>query len=261
MITLVIDVGNTNAVFGVYRKNEVEHLWRLATRCIATADELGLFLTSMLSHWEININDISGVAISSVVPNVMYTLTHGIQKYIGVEPFVITPAIDTCISLEKMQNKMELGPDRLVDLVGAYEKYGGRCIVVDYGTATTYDACDENGVFLTGITSPGIKISLDALCNNSALLGNVAITKPPSILTTNTVESIQAGVVFGVAGETQFIINKIIEEMNWKRSEVKVIATGGLAKVIAHAIDDFDIIDSNLTLDGTKIIYDKFRNK
>lgn len=261
MVTLIIDVGNTNAVFGIYKGDKLINLWRLATRCIATADELGLFLTSMINHWNIDIEDIEGVAISSVVPNVMYSLTHGVQKYIGVAPFIISPALESGINLDNMKNKMELGNDRLVDLVGAYEKYGGKTIVIDYGTATTYDACDENGKFLTGITAPGIKISLDALCNNTALLGNVAIKKPPSILTTDTVESIQAGVVFGVAGETRFIVDKMIEELEWNRDEVKVIATGGLAKVIDDAIDIFDVVDSNLTLDGTKIIFDKYRGK
>ncbi len=261
MVTLIIDVGNTNAVFGVYEHNEIKNYWRLATKNIATADEFGLFLTSMLNHWHINIKEIEGVAISSVVPNVMYSLEHGVQKYIGIEPLIITPAIDTCIDLRNMKDKMELGADRLVNLVGAYDKYGGNCIVIDYGTATTYDAIDSNGLFVTGVTAPGIKTALDALCNNSALLGNVAITQPPSVLTTNTIESLQAGIVFGVAGETQFIVNKIIAEMNWKREEVKVIATGGLAKVIDDTIDTFDYLDSNITLDGIKIIFDKYVKK
>ncbi len=259
MVTLIIDVGNTNAVFGVYEHDEIVNYWRLATRNITTADELGLFLTSMLTQWKININDIEGVAISSVVPSVMYSLEHGIQKYIGIEPIIVSPALNTCIDLSTMKDKMELGADRLVNLVGAYENYGGNCIVIDYGTATTYDAVDKNGLFVTGVTSPGIKTALDALCQNSALLGSVAIVKPPSILTTNTIESLQAGIVFGVAGETQFMVTRIIEEMGWKREEVKVIATGGLSKVIGDAIDIFDTIDTNLTLDGIKLIYDKYK--
>ncbi len=258
MVTLIIDVGNTNAVFGVYDQDKIENYWRLATRNITTADELGLFLTSMLTHWKIDINDIEGVAISSVVPNVMYSLEHGIQKYIGIEPLIITPAIETCIDLSTMKDKMELGADRLVNLVGAFENYGGNCIVIDYGTATTYDAVDKNGLFVTGVTAPGIKTALDALCQNSALLGNVAIVKPPSILTTNTIESLQAGIVFGVAGETQFMVTRIIEEMGWSRDDVKVIATGGLSKIIGEAIDIFDTIDTNLTLDGIKLIHDKY---
>ncbi len=260
MVTLIIDVGNTNAVFGVYEKDTIVNYWRLATKNITTADELGLFLTSMLTHWNVDVNDIEGVAISSVVPNVMYSLAHGIQKYIGIEPLIVTPAINTCIDLSNMKDKLELGADRLVNLVGAYENYGGNCIVIDYGTATTYDAIDKNGLFVTGVTSPGIKTALDALCQNSALLGNVAIVKPPSILTTNTIESLQAGIVFGVAGETQFIVSRIIEEMGWNRDEVKVIATGGFSKVIGDAIELFDTIDTNLTLDGIKIIHDKYKS-
>ncbi len=258
MVTLIIDVGNTNAVFGVYEKDTIVNYWRQATKNITTADELGLFLTSMLSHWNIDINDIEGVAISSVVPNIMYSLTHGIQKYLKLEPLIVTPALKTPIDLCKMSNKLELGADRLVNLVGAYEKYQGNCIVIDYGTATTYDAIDKNGLFITGVTAPGIKTALDALCQNSALLGNVEIVKPPSILTTNTIESLQAGIVFGVAGETQLIVNRIIKEMGWSRKDVLVIATGGLSKVIGEAIDTFDIIDTNLTLDGIKVILDKY---
>ncbi len=260
MATLIIDVGNTNAVFGVYIDNKLENTWRLATKSIATADELGMFLTSMLHHWEIKATDIKGVAISSVVPNVMYSLSHGIRKYTGIDPFIVTPAVETSVCLDNMANKMELGPDRLVNLVGAYEKYKTKCIIIDYGTATTYDGVDSNGRFVTGVTAPGIKTALNALCANSALLGNVAIQKPPSILTTNTIQSLQAGIVYGVAGETQFIVNEIIKEMNWERKDVKVIATGGLAKVIAAAVDIFDEVDSNLTLNGIKIIYDKYRN-
>lgn len=261
MVSLIIDVGNTNATFGVYEQDEIKSYWRLATKNITTADEFGLFIISMIGHWHIDSKEIEGVAVSSVVPNVMYSLTHGIQKYIGLEPFIASPATDTCIDLKNMKDKMELGADRLVNLVGAYENYKGNCIVIDYGTATTYDAVDKDGVFITGVTSPGIKTALDALCQNSALLGNVAIVTPPTVLTTNTIESLQAGIVFGVAGETQFIVNRIIEEMNWKREDVTVIATGGLSKTIGEAIDIFDSIDVNLTLDGIKIMYDKYRVK
>ncbi len=253
---LVLDVGNTNVVAGIYKENELIEFWRINTSSIKTADEFGMFITVMFQKWNINSKEIRDVIISSVVPNIMYSLEHGVQKYLDIDPIVVSVDKNTGLDFSSMQNPHELGADRIVDCIAAYHLYGGPIIVIDFGTATTYDVIDKDGNFITGITAPGIKISADALFNGTALLGKVALDKPDSILATETISSVQAGLIFGHIGQTEYIVNKIKEELGDDFKDVKVVATGGLSKIVGEGTDIFDTIDNKLTLYGIKLYGD-----
>ncbi len=250
---LVIDVGNTNIVLGVFDdKNLVGH-WRMTTKTPRTSDEYGLFICNLLQNKQINTKNIKHVIIASVVPNLMYSLTSGIIKYFSIEPVIVGPGVKTGINI-RTDNPKEVGADRIVDIVSAYYTYGGPAIIIDFGTATTYDVVTKDGVFFAAITSPGIKISANALWQKSAKLPEIEIKKPQSILATNTITSMQAGLVYGYIGQVEYIVRKIKEEM---KKELKVIATGGLGKVIYKETNVIDIFDPLLTLNGLRIIHEK----
>jgi type III pantothenate kinase len=201
-----------------------------------------------------SVKDVDSVIIASVVPDVMHSLTSSIIKYFGVNPVIVAPGIKTGIRLA-IPNPKELGADRLVDAVAAYEMYGGPVIVVDFGTATTHDLVLEDGTFAAGVTSPGIRLSANALWHGTAKLPEVEIKKVDTILGKDTVSSMQAGIYFGYIGQTEYVIRKMKEESGL--SGIKVVATGGLGKLISEATDAIDIYDPELTLHGLRIIYDK----
>lgn len=251
---LVIDVGNTNIVLGVYDNDELVASWRMTTANNKTADETGVFIHSLFDFSEVDAESIDKIIISSVVPNIMYSLTHGIRKYFGIEPLLVDSKMKLGIEL-CMRNPRELGADRIVNLVAAYELYGGPAIVIDYGTATTFDVLDGDGRFITGITAPGIQICADALFSRTAQLPKIEIKKPASVKVKNTVGSIQAGIVFGHIGETMYMIDELKRQL--KFSDMKVIATGGLARLIDDSEDVFDIYDPVLTLKGLRILCEK----
>ena len=178
----------------------------------------------------------------------------GVNNYIGVSPIIVSPGIKTGIKVVT-EDPRQIGADRIVDAVGAYEKYGGPVLVLDFGTATTYDLIGAGGEFMAGITAPGIRISSEALWTQTAKLPNIEIKKPKSILAQETISSMQAGLMYGQIGQTEYIIKKVKEEA--KLSEMKVVATGGLGRLIAEETDLIDVYDSNLTLDGLRLIYEK----
>ncbi|MBF8982366.1 type III pantothenate kinase [Lutibacter sp. B2] len=251
---LVIDVGNTNIVLGVLEGDELIESWRITTTSKRTSDEFGMLVYSMIEHKGLKLEDIEHVIISSVVPDIMYSLTNGIRKYFDIEPLIVGPGIKTGVNI-KTDNPREVGSDRIVNVVAAYHIYGGPAIAIDFGTATTYDIINEKGEFIAGITSPGIRISADALWQKAAKLPNIAIKKPDSIMAKNTITSMQAGLVYGYIGQVEYIVNKIKEEMN--NPNIKVIATGGLAKIIEAETEVIDIYEPLLTLKGLQIIYEK----
>ena len=255
---LVIDVGNTNIVLGVYDGEELVAHWRMSTSDNQTADEIGIFIHSLFDHSDIDINEIDDAIIASVVPTVMYSLTHGLRKYLKLEPIIVEAGIKTGINL-LMENPKEMGADRIVNLVAAYTLYGGPAIVIDYSTATTFDVILENGQFITGLTAPGIQVCADALYNSAAQLPKTEIKKPESLHVKNTIGSIQAGIVYGHIGETVHIIDAIKKEFNLPN--LKVVATGGLAGIIDETGEIFDVRDPLLTLKGLRIIYEKNRKK
>lgn len=253
---LVVDVGNTNINFGVYEGEKMLVMFKLTAKVDRTSDEFGLNIRELLDLNNIDKKSITGVAIASVVPNVMHSLITAIERYIGCKPLIVGPGTKTGIKVAT-ENPKEMGADRIVDAVAAYEKYGGPILVLDFGTATTYDLVTEDGSLIVGITAPGIRISAKALWEDTAKLPEIEIKKPASILAKETVSSMQAGLVYGQIGQTEYIIEKVKEESGLKN--LKVIATGGLGSIISDETDKIEVYDKFLTLDGLRMIYEKNR--
>lgn len=253
---LVMDVGNTNITLGVFCGEKLEVTFRMTTKIPRTSDEYGIIVTDLLRLNHVEVADIQAVVISSVVPNVMHSLTSAILKYIKVTPIIVAPGVRTGIRVAT-EDPRSTGADRIVDAVGAYELYGGPVIVIDYGTATTYDLVDADGAFVAGVTAPGIRTSAQALWKDAAKLPEIEIVKPKTILAQETISSMQAGIVFGQIGQTEYIVKHIKDEASY--DNIKVVATGGLGKIIASETDCIDVYDPNLTLQGMRLIYEKQR--
>ena len=251
---LVIDVGNTNTVFGLFEGDEIIKTWRMSTEQTKTSDEIGIVIRSFFENEEKDFRQIGGVIIGSVVPNMMYSLTHSVRKYLNTEPMIVTA--DLKLDLEIVRdNPKTAGVDRVIDLVAAKEIYGMPSIVIDYGTANTFDVVNEKGQFITGFITAGVKICAAALNRKSAQLPEVELVAPESFVAKDTVKSLQVGVVAGRIGETVEIIKTLKESLNIPHA--KVIATGGLAQIIDPKNEIFDVYDPMLTLKGLKMIYDK----
>ncbi len=255
---LVIDVGNTNLTLGVFRGEELLATFRMTTKIPRTSDEYGVLISQLLRDREIDMALLEGSIIASVVPDVMHSLVGGIVRYTKTTPLIVGPGIKTGIRIVT-EDPRAVGADRIVDAVAAYEKYGGPVLVLDFGTATTYDLITEAGEFTAGITAPGIRISSEALWTQTAKLPNIEIKKPKSILAQETISSMQAGLMYGQIGQTEYIIRKVKEESGIQN--LKVVATGGLGRTIADETDAIDIYDSSLTLDGLRILYEKNAKK
>lgn len=255
---LTVDVGNTNITLGLFKGDKVFATFRITTQMARTSDEYGSLIAEIIARKGIDINNIEDVIISSVVPKVMYSLNNGLIKYFGIKPMIVGPGTKTGIRINRTDPR-EVGSDRIVDAVAAYEIYGGPCIVVDFGTATTYDLVGPEGTFEAGVTSPGIRICAKALWNETAKLPEVEIKKPDTILAKDTITSMQAGIVYGYIGQTEYIIDRIKEESGF--DNLKVIATGGMGRIIYENTDRIDVYDNELTLQGMRIIYEKNRNK
>lgn len=253
---LVIDVGNTNITIGLYEGKGIKCHFRMTTQLPRTSDEYGIMLTELIEHHGFGVGDVNGVIIASVVPKVMYSLTSSIVKYFNTEPLIVGPGTKTGIRIDTT-NPREIGPDRIVDAVAAYEIYGGPILVLDFGTATTYDLVTEEGHFVAGITAPGIRISAKALWEGTAKLPEIEIVKPISILAQDTITSMQAGLMFGQIGQTEYIIRQVKKEAGLK--DMKVVATGGLGRIISDETDLIDEYNADLTLEGLRIIYGKNR--
>ena len=253
---ITIDVGNTNITVGVFNGDDVVASFRMTTKIPRTSDEYGMLLINLLEQNKICPDEIEDAILASVVPNVMHALEGAVAKYLHIHPINIETGIRTGIKIVT-ENPRQIGADRIVDAVAAYVKYGGPVLVLDFGTATTYDLITEDGRFTAGITAPGIRISSEALWKETAKLPNIEIRKPKTILAQETITSMQAGLMYGQIGQTEYIIRKVKEESGL--AELKVVATGGLGRAIADETDSIDIYDSSLTLDGLRIIYDKNR--
>lgn len=253
---LVIDVGNTNMTLGVYDGEQLKATFRMMTKTPRTSDEYGVMLNTLLNTKGISTQMIEGCIVASVVPDVMHSLTGAIVRYVGVKTLTVGPGLKTGIKIIT-ENPRAIGADRIVDAVAAYEKYGGPVLVIDFGTATTYDLVTAEGHFAAGITAPGIRISSEALWSQAAKLPKIEIKKPKSILAQETITSMQAGLVYGQIGQTEYIIRKVKEESGL--TDLKVVATGGLGRLISDETEEIDVYDSALTLDGLRIIYEKNR--
>lgn len=255
---LVIDVGNTNMTLGVYEGEQLAATFRMMAETPRTSDEYGVMITQLLKNRGIDVKELEGTIVASVVPEVMHSLMGGLMRYTETRPIVVGPGTKTGIRIIT-EDVRAIGADRIVDAVAAYEKYGGPVLVLDFGTATTYDLITAAGEFAAGITAPGIRISAEALWSKAAKLPNFEIRKPKSILAQETISSMQAGLVYGQIGQTEYIIRKVKEESGIR--DLKVVATGGLGKMIAKETEAIDIYDSYLTLDGLRLIYEKGRKK
>lgn len=250
---LAIDVGNTNIVVALYDKDSLVRNWRMSTDKNKASDEYGVLLLQFLQLESVAAADIEDVIIASVVPTVMHSLNNAVKRYIGCEPMIVGPGIKTGMNI-RYDNPRELGADRIVNAVAAVNKYKPPLIIVDFGTATTFCAINKNGDYLGGVIAAGVKISMSALFEKTAKLPKVEIVKPSSVIGRSTISAIQSGAVFGHAGQVDGIARRIKSEIG---NDATVIATGGLAKMIAKESQEIDIVDSMLTLDGLKILYDK----
>ncbi len=252
---LCIDVGNTNIKYAVFDRNELKVSFRVSTDLKRTSDEYGAQITDMLSVNHISPMEIKGGIFSSVVPSLDYTIEHMLRVYFNIVPKQIAPGMRTGLKM-RVDNAHEVGADRIVNNVSALKKYGcGKpMIVIDFGTATTFNILGADGEFIGGVIAPGIKGALDSLVSGTAKLPRVEIEAPKSVIATNTVTNMQAGIVFGFAGLVQYIVKKIKKEL--KTSDVLTVATGGFSETIAKETDCIDVIDRMLTLDGLKYLYD-----
>lgn len=251
---LVIDVGNTNITFGVYQKKEMKATFRITSKTPRTSDEYGNAIVELLEKNGVQPSEIEGTIIASVYPQIMHSFTSAIIKYIHNKPIIVGPGVKTGINIAT-ENPRAMGADRIVDAVAAYELYGGPVLVLDFGTATTYDLITDKGVFVAGVIAPGIRISAKALWQDTAKLPEIEIKKPHTIMAQDTISAMQAGVMYGQIGQTEYIIREFKKESGYEN--MKVVATGGLGKMIAEQTDAIDLYNANLTLEGLRMIYEK----
>ena len=250
---LVVDVGNTNIVLGMYRGDELANSWRLATARDRTADEYGILARQLVDGFD----DLEGAIVGSVVPPLNGVVATMIKQYFDVDPLFVEPGVKTGIAIH-VDNPQEVGADRIVNCVAAYERYGGPTIIVDFGTATTFDVVTADAEYVGGAIAPGLNISAEALFARAARLTRVDIRRPASVIGTNTIVNMQSGIYFGYLGLVDGILSRMKKEVpDLKR----VVATGGLATLFENDSEHIDEIDPELTLKGLKIIYDRNRGK
>ena len=249
-----IDAGNTNITIGLFDGERLEKTFRMTTGISRTSDEYGVFLCDWLRMRQLSTDVIDEVIIASVVPKIMHSLVNGIKKYFGITPLIVEPGIKTGINIA-LPNPKQLGADRIVDAVAAYHMYGGPVLTVDFGTATTYDLINADGVFEAEVTSPGIRLIANALWTGTAKLPEIEIKVPETILCKDTISSMQAGVCMGYIGQTEYIVKRMRKESGY--DNLKVVATGGLGKMIYENTDFIDVYDPDLTLHGLRLIMDK----
>ncbi len=251
---MVIDVGNTNTVLGVYREEELLHCWRLVTARERTADEWGILLSTLFQIGEIPNETLSAIAISSVVPPARPALEEMAARYFGIQPLFVEATMNLGMPV-RYNPPGDVGADRVVNAVAAYEEFGGPVIVVDFGTATTFDAISAQGEYLGGVIAPGIGISAEALFLRAARLPRVEIRRPPKVIGDSTVSSMQSGLYWGYAG----LVDGVLRRMKLELENPHVVSTGGLAELIFPACEEIDSVEKNLTLEGMRLIYNRLR--
>ena len=250
---LAIDIGNTNIVLGLYQGKKLITHWRLATQAERTADEYGVILTQLVEHGGFRCEQISAIAVSCVVPPMLTTAQELAARFFDREPLIVGPGIKTGMPI-LYENPKDVGADRIVNGIAAFDKYRDACIVVDFGTATTIDLISPKGEYVGGAIAPGLSISLEALVQRASKLPRIEIVKPKEVVGRNTVNSIQAGIFFGYVGLVDGLVKRIQKEQN---VHVKVVATGGLAPLVASECATIHEVDEFLTLDGLRIIHER----
>jgi type III pantothenate kinase len=258
---LTLDVGNTNTVLGLYRlsSDELVTHWRISTLRTQTADEYGVLFLNLFAMRKIEASEVDSVIISSVVPPLESTLRQVCERYFNIKPMFVEPGIKTGMPI-LVDNPAELGADRLVNGVAAFARYGGPCIVVDFGTATTFDVITAKGEYIGGVIAPGLAISAEALFSRAARLSRVDVKKPAKVVGTNTIAHMQSGLYYGYIGLVDGILERILSETRNPDSPApKIIATGGLARLVVEDSRFIETIDDMLTLDGLRLIYERNR--
>ena len=251
---LTLDIGNTNIKTALFDGEKMLQYWRLTTNKMMSSDEYGILLSNLFEHNGLDVKDVTGIIMSSVVPSINFTIEHMLQNYFGITPMMVVPGVKTGINL-KYDNPRELGSDRIANAVAAYELYGGPCIFIDFGTATTFGVMSARGEFLGGAICPGLKLAAEALVDRAAKLPRFELVKPEHVIGRNTISNLQSGIVFGYVGQVNYLVRKMKEELG--APNAKVIATGGLALLIADESRQIDILDGLLTLKGLRIIYER----
>ncbi len=250
---LVIDIGNTNTVLGVFDGETLIHHWRIYTHREKTSDEYGILIRNLYAASHFSSREITAIIISSVVPPITPIFVDLCASYFGITPLVVGPGIKTGISI-KMDNPKEVGADRIVNAVAAHVKYKTHCIVVDFGTATTFDYVSADGDYMGGVIAPGVNISAEALFRQASKLPRIEVAKPAAVVGKNTVAAMQSGLFFGYASLVDGIVDRMKKEL---RVDPVVVATGGLSRVFSGETSQIQFIDENLTLEGLRIIYEK----
>jgi type III pantothenate kinase len=250
---LVIDIGNTNTVLGVFDGQTLIHHWRIFTNREKTSDEYGILIRNLYAASHFSSREITAIIIASVVPPITPIFVDLCASYFRIEPVVVGPGIKTGISI-KMDNPKEVGADRIVNAVAAFVKYRSNCIVVDFGTATTFDYITASGDYMGGVIAPGVNISAEALFRQASKLPRIEVAKPAAVVGKNTVTAMQSGIFFGYVSLVEGIVDRMKREL---RSDPVVVATGGLARVFAGETNRIQHIDENLTLEGLRIIYER----
>jgi len=251
---LVVDVGNTNTVVGLMNDTGVVEHWRIST-LERTTDEFGLLMLQLLGHRNVSASDVHGAAISCVVPNTLYSIEKGIRRYLNIEAFVVGRGIRSGMRV-RTDNPREVGADRIVNSVAAFERYGGPVLVVDFGTATTFDCVNKKGDYIGGVICPGFQISAEALFERTAKLPRVRVDRPDDVIGTNTVASMQSGLFYGYVGLVDGVAKRCKVELG---GVTRCVATGGLSRLIGQESQEIDAVADFLTLEGLQLLWERNR--